>query len=401
MTWLRPALRTCLTLAIWLPTAAAIAEEAGTQGAYLTRIANCAGCHTPPGGEPFAGGRAIQSAYGTFYAPNISPDPDTGIGAWSREQFRRALQQGERPDGSALYPACPYPSYTKVRSEDIDAIFDHLQSQPAVRNETPAHQLRFPYALRSLLPVWQALFFRPGAFASDDARGPEWNRGAYLVEGLGHCSACHQERDAFGATRRDPHAPGQRVRGWYAPSLHASDEAGLQGWSNEAAARLLRAGKSGDASMMGPMADVVFDSLQHLSPEDARAMATYLRALPDRQTEPSIHLFELSAAERQHAMQQGETLYREDCADCHGDAGEGTAAAPALAGNRAVNSPNPTNLARIIRNGGFPPSTQGNPQPFGMPPFPQLSDQELAALITYLRGSWGNQGAPVAAANLP
>ena len=393
-------MRAWLVLSLFIVAGTAFAENMVEQGEYLSRVGNCAGCHTAPGEAEFAGGRAIESEYGTFYAPNISPDPATGIGDWSADDFWGALHQGERPDGSALYPACPYPSYTKVRREDVDAIFAYLQSLPAHRNKTREHRLDFPFSIRSLIPTWQLLFFEPGAFEADEQRSAAWNRGAYLVNGLGHCNACHTDRDAFGATRADASAPGQPIRGWYAPSLHAADEAGLQEWSVEGAASLLRAGKSGDASMMGPMADIVFESLQYLSVKDARAMATYLRSLPDRQVESPVHLIRLPERSGQTAMESGEPIYQARCSDCHGDAGEGSVAAPALAGNRTVTASNPTNLAKIIRHGGFPPSTHDNPMPFGMPPFQNLTDREVAALITYIRASWGNEAAPVSAANL-
>lgn len=393
-------MRAWIVLSLLLSAGTAFAESAAEQGKYLSRVGNCAGCHTAPGGAEFAGGRAIESEYGTFYAPNISPDPATGIGDWSADDFWGALHQGERPDGSGLYPACPYPSYTKVRREDVDAIFAYLQSLPAHRNETREHRLDFPFSMRLLIPVWQALFFEPGTFEAKERHGAAWNRGAYLVNGLGHCNACHTDRNAFGAIRADASAPGQRIRGWYAPSLHANDEAGLQEWSIEDAAALLRAGKSGDASMMGPMADVVFDSLQYLSVADAQAMATYLRSLPERPVESSMHPIRLSERSVTTAMETGKPIYDERCSDCHGDAGEGSVAAPALAGNRTVTASNPTNLAKIIRHGGFPPSTHDNPRPFGMPPFQDLTDRESAALITYIRASWGNEAMPVSAANL-
>lgn len=386
----------CLICAFLAPAALAAGptgQEA--RGEYLARAANCAGCHSAPGDADFAGGLRLESRFGSFYTPNITPDRDTGIGGWSQEQFWAALHEGRRADGAPLYPACPYPNFTRVRRDDVDAIYAYLRSLPAVRRANREHELAFPYSQRSLLPAWQMLFFQPAVFEADADRDEQWNRGAYLVEGLGHCSACHAERNSLGATRSADTAAGSRVHHWYAPSLRSSAQAGLQGWQVEDAARLLRHGKSGDATTMGPMADVVFDSLQHLTEADALAVATYLVSLPDLAEEAAERRVRMSAAKREAAMAAGGEVYRRDCADCHGDDGEGSLAAPALAGNRAVTLANPTNVLNVIRDGGYPPSTAGNPRPFGMPPFHDLNPAELAAVASYIRGSWGNTAAPV------
>ncbi len=392
-----------LVLAGALSSAAAqpaAAPEQVARGEYLARIGNCAGCHTAPGGADFAGGRAIDSLFGTFYAPNITADADTGIGRWSADDFWQAMHNGKRADGSAMYPACPYPNYTHVHREDIDAIYAYLRSLPPVQQQNRAHELSFPASARPLVSLWQWLFFKPGSFQDDPSQTPAWNRGAYLVQGLGHCSACHAERNAFGVSRGDGSAPGARIRNWYAPSLYSSAEAGLQAWPVEKGAALLRHGKAEEASAMGPMADVVFQSLQYLTEADAMAMATYLHALPDHDTEPAVRLLPVRQADLPAVMQRGQKIYEEHCQDCHGRDGEGSLAAPALAGNRAVVLADPTNLLNVIRDGGYPPSTGGNPRPYGMPPFGFLNDVELAALATYIRTSWGNAGTPVSSANV-
>ena len=379
-----------LVLAGALSSAAAqpaAAPEQVARGEYLARIGNC-GCHTAPGGADFAGGRAIDSLFGTFYAPNITADADTGIGRWSADDFWQAMHNGKRADGSAMYPACPYPNYTHVHREDIDAIYAYLRSLPPVQQQNRAHELSFPASARPLVSLWQWLFFKPGSFQDDPSQTPAWNRGAYLVQGLGHCSA------------GDGSAPGARIRNWYAPSLYSSAEAGLQAWPVEKGAALLRHGKAEEASAMGPMADVVFQSLQYLTEADAMAMATYLHALPDHDTEPAVRLLPVRQADLPAVMQRGQKIYEEHCQDCHGRDGEGSLAAPALAGNRAVVLADPTNLLNVIRDGGYPPSTGGNPRPYGMPPFGFLNDVELAALATYIRTSWGNAGTPVSSANV-
>ncbi len=394
-----------LLLALTGPFAVAVAQPAESDddiawGEYLTRIGNCAGCHTATGGEAFAGGRPVESQFGTFFTPNITADPETGIGNWTQEQFWRALHEGKRADGKAMYPACPYPNFTRVQRSDVDAIYAYLRTVPAVKQENREHDLDFVASMRSLVSVWQALFFKPGVYEIDSGHDGRWNRGAYLVEGLAHCNACHSERNAFGASRAGDNAPGARIREWYAPSLYSSEEADLQGWPVEKGAELLRTGKADDASTMGPMADVVYHSLQYLTEEDALAMAEYLHLLPNQQVESTVRLLSVSKPRLETMQAAGGKIYEESCQDCHGAEGEGSIAAPALAGNRAVLMRDPTNVVNIIREGGYPPATAGNPRPFGMPPFSHLSVEELAAVVTYIRTSWGNDAPPVSTANV-
>jgi mono/diheme cytochrome c family protein len=390
-----------VSLLFVLALPASAAEHATVaRGEYLTRIGNCSGCHTAPGGEPFAGGLRLASDYGSFITPNITPDPNTGIGDWSADDFYRAMHEGERADGSPMYPACPYPNYTHVRRADIDAIHAYLQSVPAVEQDQPNHSLGFPYRYRSLLGLWQALYFEPGDMAEDNARDADWNRGRYLVEGLGHCDACHRGRGRFGAMDDAADAPGAVIHGWYAPPLADPAQAGLQNMPIAEAAAFLQTGKRAHAAMMGPMADVVFESLQYLDDDDARAMATYLTAIPAQDVDSPLRLIGVSEAGRQRAMDEGRAIYADQCAGCHGDEGRGSDGAPALAGNRAVTMDYPLNAANMIRQGGFAAATAGNPRPHGMPPFYDLDGRELAAVLSYIRASWGNDAAPVTATNL-
>lgn len=370
------------------------------RGRYLARVGNCTGCHTRPGGEPLAGGLALETDFGTFRTPNITPDAATGIGAWSRAQFRDAMLRGQRADGAPLYPACPYPSFTHARADDIDAIHAWIQSLDPVGHETRDHDLDFPYGMRGLVNLWQWAFFEPGNLQAEERRDEQWHRGRYLVEGLGHCNECHRDRGTFGAVREATDAPGGMVHGWYAPSLNSPDEAGLQQWSPAEAAHFLRSGKARDAAMVGPMAGVVFESLQHLRPDDGRAMAEYLRALPTAEIEAPAYRARPSPETVKAMMDRGATRYARDCADCHGDSGEGDDGVAALAGNRTVTMENPANIARMIRRGGFPASTPGNPYPHGMPPFPGYSDRDIAAVATWIRQSWGNDARPVSTIGL-
>jgi mono/diheme cytochrome c family protein len=374
------------------PASAAIIDR----GAYLARAGNCAGCHTTTGGSAYAGGRGIETSFGTVFASNITPDDATGIGRWSPAEFWRAMHHGRSKDGRLLYPAFPYTSFTQVTREDSDALYAFLRSVAPVERANKPHALGFPYGTQAALAVWRALYFKPGNFEPDTELSPTWNRGRYLVEGLGHCSACHSGRNRLGATSADSLYGGGPMpdAAWYAPSLSNPKAAGVQGWPREEIVRLLKHGVSSNASVSGPMAEVVFDSTQHLRDDDLDAMALYLASLPTKES-PTV---EVKVADSD-VKTRGARLYGDHCASCHGDQGQGVRGIyPALAGNRAVTLAAPHNLVQTIRHGGFAPTTAGNPRPFGMPPFGQaLDDNEVSAVATYIRQSWGNTAAPVSA----
>jgi mono/diheme cytochrome c family protein len=371
-----------------------LAGDAVQRGAYLARAGNCVACHTQRGGPAFAGGRAIETPFGTVYSSNLTPDAANGLGAWSAADFWRALHNGRSRDGRLLYPAFPYPNYTLVTREDSDAIFAYLRSlAPVARANTP-HNLRWPYSTQPALAVWRAMYFTPGTFEPDKSQSAEWNRGSYLVKGLGHCSACHTARNAWGASSDMMDLSGGVIpmQNWYAPSLASRGEAGVADWDVEQVARLLRTGVAPRGTVLGPMAEVVLQSTQHLDDADARAMAVFLKALPQRDGE-AVNAPALPT----RIAEQGAQVYRNQCAQCHGDNGEGVRGAyPALAGNRAVNLSNTSNLVQVVLGGGFPPATAGNPRPFGMPPYATvLSDDDVAAVLSHIRMSWGNQSGRV------
>ena len=371
-------------------------SEVVERGAYLARAGNCMGCHTPTGGAEFAGGRGVDTPFGVVVAPNITPDAKTGIGNWSASEFWRSLHHGRSKDGRLLYPAFPYPSFTQVSREDSDALYAFLRSVPAVEKANAPHALRFPYSTQAALAVWRALYFRPGSFEPDAGQSPDWNRGKYLTQGLGHCAACHSGRNFLGGTSQNSGFAGGLMPDatWYAPSLASPKEAGVQHWSREQVVRLLKDGVSAHASVSGPMADVVFTSTQHLTEQDLDAMARYLASLPLSEKRPA----EPERADA-GAMAAGSKVYEQHCAACHGDRGQGVAGMyPALAGNRAVTLGVHNNVVQVIRQGGFMPTTAGNRQPFGMPPYGQvLNNGEIAAVATFIRQSWGNSAAPVSA----
>ncbi|MGJ9419821.1 c-type cytochrome [Massilia sp. CMS3.1] len=367
------------------------------RGAYLARAGDCMACHTARGGVPYAGGRALDTPFGRLVAPNITPEPTTGIGSWSADDFWRALHNGKSKDGRLLYPAFPYTAYTKVTRPDADALFAYLRSLPPVRQQNTPHDLRFPYNQQLTLAGWRLLYFKPGVQQTDSAKDIRWNRGAYLVEGLGHCAACHSTRNRFGAT--DSTLGGGLIPtiGWYAPSLTSSAEAGLGKWSEAHIVQLLGTGVAPGASVTGPMAEVVAQSLQYMSADDLGAMAVYLKSLP------AAPAPERPAPPRpaEQVMRQGEKLYGQHCAACHGERGEGKGPYPALSGNRALTLAEPVNAIRVVLNGGFAPGTAGNPRPYGMPPFGHaMDDAQVATLVSYLRASWGNAAAPVSSAEV-
>ncbi|MDI1260413.1 cytochrome c [Aquabacterium sp.] len=363
-------------------------------GEYLARTGNCMACHTARGSAPYAGGLGIQTPFGTVYTSNLTPDANTGIGAWSSSEFWRALHNGRSRDGRLLYPAFPYPNYTHVTRADSDAIFAYLRSLPAVAQANRPHELRFPYDSTPALAVWRALFFKPGQFEPDTRQSAQWNRGAYLVQGLGHCNACHASRNALGASSGTLDLSGGLipVQNWYAPSLTSPHEAGVADWRLPDIVELLKTGVSARGTVVGPMAEVVQNSTQHWADADLLAMATYLKALP-----PDPRAREPAKVPPPLPDSRGAKLYKVHCAQCHGDQGEGVAKAyPALADNRAVTMDSPANLVRIVLAGGFAPSTAGNPRPYGMPPFAMVfSNDDTAAVVSYIRSAWGNQGQAV------
>ncbi|RJG27478.1 c-type cytochrome [Massilia cavernae] len=378
--------------------AAPVADQAAqaVRGAYLARAGNCMACHTTRGGKEYAGGRAIETPFGNIYAPNLTQDQETGIGSWTPDDFWRAIHNGKSKDGSFLYPAFPYPNYTKVTRADSDALYAYFKTIPAVRQPNLEHELAFPYNQRILLAFWRTLYFTPGEFEQQPARSAEWNRGAYLVQGLGHCSACHTPRTALGGSIGEAVLGGGMIPAmdWYAPALGSGDETGLGEWEAADIASLLKTGVSARGAVFGPMAEVVSGSLQHLSGADVDAMAAYLKSLPT--TGATVHAKPAAAlaGDAEAVLRAGAKLYEQNCAACHGAGGKGAAPAyPPLAGNRSLALDTATNPVRMVLNGGFAPSTAGNPRPYGMPLFGStLNDSEVAAVVSYIRTSWGNEG---------
>lgn len=368
----------------------ALARDPLTDGKYLVTAGDCASCHTARNGKPMAGGRVVPTPFGAIPSPNLTPDRDTGLGDWSAEDFYRALHSGTAHDGSSLYPAFPFTSYTKVTRADSDAMFAYLRSLPAVRNPTTPNTLRWPYRMRSLMASWRLMYFDEGEYPPDPKQSAAWNRGAYLVQGLGHCNECHASRNSFGAMVTEPFLAGGLipVQNWYAPDLSMGSQGGLAGWSEADVVALLKTGRSSKGSALGPMAEVVVKSTQHLTDTDLAAIAVYLKSLPERTPVRQRG----NAVDAEAVAKAGQAVYAKHCAECHGDDGRGKGEAyPALAGNITVREPTGINAIRVVLSGGFAPATAGNPRPYSMPPFSQvLSDEDAAAVVTYIRHAWSN-----------
>nr|WP_314546846.1 cytochrome c [uncultured Massilia sp.] len=380
-----------------VPAAQSIVER----GRYLAQAGDCIACHTVPGAKIFSGNRAMPTPFGTLYAPNITPDRATGIGNWSAQDFYNMMHTGRSPKGYLLYPAMPFASYTKVTRADSDAIFAYLRSVPAVRQAAREHELRFPYNNRALLIGWRTLYFNEGEYQPDRNKPADWNRGAYLVQGLGHCSMCHTPINALGGSSQEKAFQGGLIpmQNWYAPSLTSNREAGLGDWALQDIVDLLQKGVSHRGTVYGPMAEVTYNSLQHMSDEDVRAMAVYLKSLPADQGPASDPDQAPARADTNQAFSDGKRIYGQRCASCHGEQGKGKLPHyPPLARNQSIGMSSAVNPIRMVLNGGYPPGTKRNPMPYGMPPFAhELNDNEIAAVVTYIRTAWGNRGAPVSA----
>lgn len=293
--------------------AVAVAQQTPAQrGQYLAQAGDCISCHTATGGTPFAGGYRIDTPFGGLLAPNITPDPKTGIGLWSADDFYRAMHQGVNRHGQDMYPAMPYDFYTKLTRADSDAIFAYLRTLKPVVNAVDINHLRFPFNQRWSMAVWRELYFDEGTFKPDPAQTASWNRGAYLVEGLGHCSSCHSPRNALGGIEQNKAFTGASIDDWFAPNLTSNLHTGLGAWTAADIATYLKTGAvAGRTTAFGPMAEVVTNSLSHLSDADLAAMAEYLKAIP-----PNSSLRTGKPAPDASRV-RGATLYMDHCGGCH------------------------------------------------------------------------------------
>jgi mono/diheme cytochrome c family protein len=381
-----------------IATGAAMAEPDNyvdiARGKALVTAGDCVACHTAPGGAPFAGGLALQTPFGAIMTPNITPDNATGIGSWSANDLARAMHEGRRPGGTYLYPAFPYPYYTKVARADVEAIYAYLRSLPAVANSVNRSMLPFPFNIRLSMSGWNSLFFTPGTFAADPKRSDEFNRGAYLVEGLGHCGACHTPFNAFGASKSSQYLQGNQIDNWTAPNITNDMHSGLGKWSVDDIVQYLKTGQTRSSLASGPMKDVIENSTSKMPDADLKAIAVYLK---ERGAAGSLAPAPLASSDPR--MQAGEAIFTDTCSACHTRSGAGVEHLfPKLAGNVVATQDDPASLIRIVIAGGRAAATEERPTSPAMPSLGyRLDDDEVAAVVTYVRNSWGNAASPVSA----
>jgi mono/diheme cytochrome c family protein len=364
------------------------------RGRYLTIAGDCASCHTVPGGEPFAGGRSIETPFGVVVGANITPDRETGIGAWSDATFVSALREGRGHRGEYLYPAMPYPYYTKVSERDALDIRAYLNTVKAVHNPVVSNKLPFPFDVREEMAGWNALYFKSGEFKPDATKSAEWNRGAYLVEGLGHCGACHTPKTTLGGDDMAHAFQGYPLQGWFAPNITNDNERGLGGWSIADIASYLKTGHNPATGSTGIMAEEISLASSHMTDADLSAIATFLKSLPGQTGSPPAPL---SASDP--AMVAGGAIFADACSACHGMDGKGVPYLfPSLAGSPNVRSADPASLIRVLIEGARSVGTAGEPTSPGMPSFAwKLNDDQAAAVLTYIRNSWGSSAPAVSA----
>ena len=383
------------------------------QGEYLARTGDCVACHTAKGGKPFAGGLPMETPIGVIYSTNITPDK-TGLGDYSFEDFDKAVRHGVAKSGSTLYPAMPYPSYARVSDSDMQALYAYfMKGVEPVAQENKASDIPWPLSMRWPLSAWRWMFAPEVAEPQPTAQAdPVISRGAYLVEGLGHCGACHTPRaltmqeKALSTTDGSAFLSGSApLEGWIAKNLRGDHKDGLGGWSEEQLVQFLKTGRSDRSAVFGGMSDVVVHSMQYMSENDLTAIARYLKSLPAVDPKDQPHQYDKQVADalwKGDDSRRGAAVYIDNCAACHRTDGHGyTRVFPALAGNPVLQTADATSLINIVLNGGTLPATHTAPSTFTMPAFAwRLSDQEVADVVSFIRGSWGNKGEPVKAGDV-
>jgi mono/diheme cytochrome c family protein len=373
------------------------------RGHYLAIVGDCAACHTQPGsGHDFAGGRSIETPFGQLLAPNITPDPQTGIGAWTDDEFVNALTRGRGRHGTRLYPAMPYTYYTRLSRDDVLAIRAYLNTVPAVHNPVKSDQLPFPFDMRWTLAIWDRLYFKPQPFHPDPKESAQWNRGAYLVEGPGHCGMCHTPKNFLGADKASQRFAGYALQGWFAPNITDDARRGLGSWSANDIVAYLKTGHNKTGAATGPMSETLNLSTSKMSDPDLQAIAIYLKsqaggqqtavATPPTSTDPPA----------QSVLKAGAQIYADECAACHGPDGKGQAGLfPALNGSPSVEQTNPTTVLHVVLRGALSVGTKPMPTAPAMPQFGWLlNNDQVAAVATYIRNAWGNSAPAVTASDV-
>ena len=368
------------------------------RGEYLARAADCTACHTAEGGEPFAGGLPFKTPMGTLYSTNITPDKETGIGTWSDEEFMRALREGKGKHGENLYPAMPYTSYTLITDEDVQLIKEYLFSLPPVKRRDQKDDMTFPFNVRQGLSAWKLIDFDDRRFQPNEKMNDKWNRGAYLVEALGHCGECHTPRDITMGMKADERYAGAILDGWHAFNITSDKAAGIGDWSQDDIVDYLRSGDAaGKGQAAGPMAEVIENSTRHLTDTDLQAMAYYISTLeaknPDKETRGRTTFGSNDQSvlwvRGEPFKSDGPQLYLGNCATCHRYTGEGIGDGyyPSLIHNSSVGASTANNLIMAILNG---VQRQTNDGQVFMPAFAStLSDQDIATLVNHVRQQFG------------
>lgn len=373
------------------------AKEKAERGRYIAVLGDCVACHTVRGGKPFVGGVALETPFGKLVGPNITPDKETGIGTWAEADFKRMMHEGRGKDGIHLYPAMPYPSYTKVTEEDVSALWTYFQTIEPIRNEVQANQLPFPFNIRFANVGWNLINFEKGEYRANPAKSASWNRGAYLVEGLGHCGTCHTPKNLLFGDKNSKALEGGTLENWYAPDISPNAHKGIGGWSLDELVQYLKTGANTFAIASGPMAEVVDYSTSHMTEPDLLSIATYLK-----DSRPADKEDRANVAASDPRMAAGKAIYEDRCSACHVSSGQGAPGLfPRLAGAPAVNSTNATTLIRVVLAGNRGIGTKAAPTAPAMPAYAwNLNDEDVANVLTYIRNSWGNAAKAVSASDV-
>jgi mono/diheme cytochrome c family protein len=362
------------------------------RGKYLADIGDCGACHTLPGsGVMLAGGRPIETPFGTLLGPNITPDPETGIGAWTDDEFINSLTKGTGRNGIHLYPAMPYTYMTKIPRQDALAIRAYLNTIPAVHNPVQPNQLPFPFDVRAGLVAWDELNFQPGEFKPTAGKSAAWNRGAYIVEGLAHCGLCHTPKNAAGGDETSRRLKGYALQGWFAPDITNDKRRGIGSWPVDDIVTYLKTGHNRFSAASGPMAEAVMDSTSKFTDDDLKAIGTYLK------DQPVANAAEEAGDVDAGVMKQGSAIYADQCSACHAADGSGVDGLfPMLKGSTLVQSTDPASILHVLLRGARSAATDPAPTAPAMPSFGwMLNDDQVAAVATFVRNAWGNRAPPV------
>ncbi len=365
------------------------------RGRYLAVLGDCAGCHIAPGGATYAGGLTLDTPFGKFLTPNITPDRETGIGNMTDDEFVAALHEGRGHNGRRLYPAMPFPAYTKMTEDDVRAMRSYFRTLEPVHNVVVSNQLPFPLNIRLAMLFWNWINFIPGRYQPDPQKSAEWNRGAYIVQGPAHCGTCHTPKSLLGGDKNSAALAGATLQGWFAPNITTDTHKGIGGWSKDDLVQYLKTGATSFTLASGPMSEAITHSTSQMTDEDIAAIATYLKdsGLGSNASKPA------PVAATSNVMVTGAAIYKDSCAACHKDNGSGEKLLfPKLAGSALVQSDDPVTLAHVVLSGTRAVATNGAPTAPAMPAFDwRLDDGQVAAVLTYIRNSWGNAATAVPA----